>query len=71
MADDTVQQDPNDLSPQQIEYARNKIAGITDLSRLQQLRENEVNYLPVPGGRKSALAVIDARIAELSTKQEG
>jgi hypothetical protein len=63
----------DDMTPAEIEYVRAKAAGITDVARLQTLRENETNFPPFPGGRPSALAVFDARIAELNAqpKQEG
>jgi hypothetical protein len=62
-----------DLKPDEVEYVRAKAASITDVARLQALRENETNFPPFPGGRPSALAVFDARIAELNAqpKQEG
>lgn len=60
-----------DLLPQQVEYVRAKVARITDVAVVQDLRDKETKLPFVEGGRPSALKVMDERIAKLSTKQEG
>jgi hypothetical protein len=63
---------PGDLTPEQVEYVRNKIANM-DLATVQDFRDKETKLPFVEGGRPAALKVFDERIAELNAqpKQEG
>lgn len=62
----TLVLDPG-LSPDEVLYVREKLAGIGDIARVQQLRANEVAFPLWKGGRPAALAEYDARIAQLQT----